>query len=103
MNRQPVSARAVLLLIAAVLILPIAMSLTVALAALLRAMGDETGGQALGYVCAGVRCALDAGIGLPGGGPGRQRIGRSTARQGRLGQVVLRCPFVSAANSAISC
>ncbi|MGA2619504.1 MAG: hypothetical protein ABSF26_17990 [Thermoguttaceae bacterium] len=50
MSRKPVSARAMLLLIAGGLLLPIVISVLLALAALLGAMGDSTGGLVVRYL-----------------------------------------------------
>ena len=57
MRRKPVSAAAVLGLIAGALVLPIVISVVLAVAALLGAMGDAGGGLVLRYV------ALALGIG----------------------------------------
>jgi hypothetical protein len=50
MHRKPVFSKALYLLLIAGLLLPIAISVIVALAALLTAMQDTTGGAALRYV-----------------------------------------------------
>jgi hypothetical protein len=57
MSRKPVSAKAMLALVAAGLVLPIVIAVLVGLAALLAAMGDAAGGIVLRY------CALAGGIG----------------------------------------
>ena len=54
MRRKPVSSKAMLVLIASGLVLPIAISLMLAVAALLAAMGDSMGGLVLRYVALGV-------------------------------------------------
>jgi hypothetical protein len=53
MPRKPVSSKTVLGLLAAVLVLPIAITVLMALAALLAAMGDSFGGIVVRYVALG--------------------------------------------------
>jgi uncharacterized membrane protein YhaH (DUF805 family) len=50
MSRRPVSTHTVFLLLVGGLVLPIAISLILALATLLTAMGDAIGGQVLQYI-----------------------------------------------------
>jgi hypothetical protein len=57
MSRKPVSTKAIVALVAAGLVLPIVISVLLALAALLAAMGDVAGGIVLRYL------ALAGGIG----------------------------------------
>jgi len=56
MGRKPVSSKAVLLLIAAGVVLPIVITVLAALAALLAGMGDAVGGLVLRY--AAVACGI---------------------------------------------
>jgi hypothetical protein len=60
MNRKPVSSKAILALIAGGLVLPIAITLVLAVSALLSSMGDSSGGLVLRWVALG--CGIAWGV-----------------------------------------
>ena len=57
MSRKPISAKAMFVLIAGGLVLPVAISVILALAALLAAMGDSAGAVVLRYVAMAIGIA----------------------------------------------
>jgi hypothetical protein len=62
MDRKPCACRAILPFVAALLVLPIAISVLVGVSALLVAMGDATGGVVVKYVA--LACGIAWVIGL---------------------------------------